>query len=708
MSLPKATEPRNGARRLRSLPGPGTGHTFRPDIQGLRAFAVVAVLVYHFFPDALPGGFVGVDIFFGISGYLITSLLIAEAGTHGRIALTSFYARRIRRLLPAALATLAATVCASALLDGPLRLRDTIADAAWAAAYLANFRAAEATEGYFAVGDPSPLQHFWSLAVEEQFYLIWPVLVAMAFVRTRPGRVLAITLGVLVAGSLLASVLLTEAGSPHAYFSIFTRAWQLALGALGAAYVTFVKTELSRRAALVAQGLGLSLMVGSVFVLTGDMAFPGWIAAIPTLGVVLALVGGSGHRDTPLDRVSRRGPVRLVGDASYSLYLWHWPVLILGIAAFGRDGAGERAALLAISVLLGWGSYALIERPTLRGLARRTPRAVVTGGVLLTGALAWVALIGVHTVPQSSGVVAVDGTREATVTLVQEGRLKTFALSGSIVAPASAGVPANASTRLVDLSDDLSPVFRNGCYVVTLVVCPGGDPEGTTTIVLAGDSQVGHWWPAFDAAARSHGWKLYIVGKNGCPITRLPITMGDDSHDAWLECDLWRPEAERTVLSLDPDIIVYANNAAWYPSKAGLADVTDTEWVGGIAPVLDAFTERSQVLYLGQYPQLAQDPSVCLDEHVTDVAACATPLAQAAPARWERVNRELASRPHVYYADLGAVICPSGTCSPMSGRDFIYRDAEHMTNTFNLSLAPLAAQWVTLILNDRSPLAQAG
>jgi len=243
-------------RAMRQVPVSVRPTPRRRDIQGLRAVAVLLVVIYHFFPEFVTGGFVGVDVFFVISGFLITLLLFKEIERSGRISLSGFYARRIRRLLPAAVVTMVGTALASALIVGPVRLVGILQDMAWTSVYLANFHFAQATTGYFDNSDPSPFLHFWSLAVEEQYYLIWPLLLILvvAFARNRDRNRNPIFLALLcliVVGSLIASIRLTNSESLNAYYSLGTRAWELAIGGV-LAYSVFHRLFIPSRSVRIA------------------------------------------------------------------------------------------------------------------------------------------------------------------------------------------------------------------------------------------------------------------------------------------------------------------------------------------------------------------------------------------------------------------------------------------------------------------------
>ncbi len=410
------------------------GSEFRPDIEGLRGVAVLLVLLFHADLVGVPGGFIGVDVFFVISGFLITGLLLRERERSGRIGFRAFYARRVRRLLPAGLVALTATLVASALVLPPLDQPQSLVDGAAAALSVSNIRFAAASGDYFAsVASPSPFLHFWSLSVEEQFYLAWPALLFLAARGRLPRVTLAVVLGVIAVTSLLVNLFLTDVAVNWAFYSLPSRAWQLAIGgllAVAAQPLTRVPVPI-----LVTGGwLGLVGLILASVVFDGSLAYPGLPALVPTLGAALLVASGT-LRFGP-GALLAVGPLRYLGRISYSLYLWHWPVLVLpAVALEAAPPLAGRLGLAGLAIILASLSWRLIEEPFRAGfpsLACRPGRTIVAGAVAVTVAVgtaggllvvgggdltavpgsAW--LIGVHPVAHVTargGEAALDGAR---------------------------------------------------------------------------------------------------------------------------------------------------------------------------------------------------------------------------------------------------------------------------------------------------------
>ncbi len=355
---------------------------FRPDIEGMRGIAVLLVVLFHAGPFGVTGGFIGVDLFFVLSGFLITGLLLREGERTRRIDLRAFYARRIRRLLPAGAIVLTFTLLAAPFAVAPLDLDGVAKDGAAAALSVANLRFA-LESGYFArIGDPSPFLHFWSLSVEEQFYLLWPLLVAVVVRVARPRLPLAVLLAAITAASFAACVALTAISPDWAFYLLPTRAWQLGLGGLLAILLREGSLGGPVRGGLA--WVGLAALLASAVLIGPEMAWPGALALIPSLAGVALIAGGQAARGP--GRLLAIPPLRFFGRISYALYLWHWPLLILPATAIGAPLSVEaRLLLVALAIALATISTLLIEEPIRAGrVAAGWPSGRTIGAGLLS------------------------------------------------------------------------------------------------------------------------------------------------------------------------------------------------------------------------------------------------------------------------------------------------------------------------------------
>lgn len=402
---------------------------FRPDVEGLRAIAVLIVVLYHAGVPLMTGGYVGVSVFFVISGFLITLHLTQEITRTGTIRITRFYARRARRLLPAAALVLIVTVLASWILGSGLLGGAVGMDALWAAVFGANIHFAIQGVDYQANQDPSPVQHYWSLSVEEQFYLFWPlallvVCIVGAKLLPRIDRRLLIAAAIVVFGaaSFWYSQHLMVESSTIAYFLMPSRAWELGLGALVAVAAPWlVRLRLLQNGVVATGGLLMILAASTMF--TDETPYPGTASLLPTVGTALVIGAGLRAATAPERLLLSRKPFQLLGKLSYSLYLWHWPALILAPYVLGTTlSLGEKLVVCALTVVLSMFSFVAVEEPfrTDLRLQRSTGKSLLVGlcAVLLTVAVS-VAAITLGPLPYRTGQAADPADRDEIVSAVE-------------------------------------------------------------------------------------------------------------------------------------------------------------------------------------------------------------------------------------------------------------------------------------------------
>ena len=665
----------------------------RRDIQGLRAIAVTLVVLYHAHVPGIRAGYVGVDVFFVISGFLITGQILREVDRTGRISLASFYARRMRRLLPAAMLVVVSTVVVARLWGPVLQLRSTAIDALWTAAYSINFRlAAEGVNYQQATGPVSPLQHFWSLAVEEQFYLVWPLLIvvcvlAARWVRTRTTLGLVAVAG--VALSLYICVRMTAESAPTAYFSAQTRAWEFALGAL----VAIGSAQLARVPAVPRAGatwVGLAMILAAAVVYDDATPFPGTAALVPVAGCALVIAGGCGATGRgSANSVLDRRPVQLVGRFSYSWYLWHWPMLVLAPAVLATDLSWIRN--LELSVLALWLAgltYAVVEHPTQR--SRRSRRVWVLLGFELSGgaaAAAAVVLLLAPSIAGSGGYAAPLDLRYA----------RTGVLAQALVrASADPNVPANLTPSLSRAAGDV-PVTESGCHLNFLQVkqapCVFGDPAGTKTVILFGDSHAQQWDGALNSQASHLHWRLVSWTKAACPVADVRIVQPTLKRE-YSECDTWRQQTISRINATHPALVIVSQS----DTVPGLA-MSNTVWADQtLATVSQLEHAGTQVLFVADTPYPKTDIPTCVAANLADVRTCQTPrqgaygTADLYLARHQMVTATLQSA-GIAVADPVDWLCSPTSCPAIVGNTLVYRDNSHMTNTYSTQLGPLLGPW---------------
>ena len=680
---------------------PRSGAGFRPDIQGLRAIAVVLVLVFHAGVPGLPGGYVGVDVFFVISGYLITSMIVAEVAETGRLRLGRFYARRARRLLPAAATVLVATAIATVLWLPVTRWREIAGDMASTALYVVNWRLAGRSVDYLAEGSAaSPVQHFWSLAVEEQFYVLWPVLVLVAVLWARrrgravSARLLAAAILAIAVPSLVWSIHLTSSAPDAAYFVTTTRLWELAVGALlavGAARVA----RLPQRWLTGAGVAGLALIAYAAFVFTGGTPFPGAAALVPTLGAALVLAAGL--RDRRGLTVLGLPGMQTVGAMSYSLYLWHWPVVVVATTLWaddaGRLPTGVGIAAVAVSVLPAWLAYRFVEQPLhLSSALRASVRRSALVGLACT-------LVGLG----AAGVVALAVPSGPSGAAPGAAVIGTSAWSGSADPRTDL---AQVVPALADATGDVADLYPDGCHQdkngTTAKACTYGDPDADVVVALVGDSHAAQWQPTLRAVAEQQGWRLDTYTKGSCAFADVDVWL-TTIDGPYTTCSQWNDAVTATLLADPPAVVVTSNDAidgvvvdGTMRSKATLEDDVADGLARTWATLADVGTT---VVALGDTPWMAKDIPECVAEH-TDAWAtkCSVPRSAAVERSALAQQRAAAERAGVPLIDLDDYVCPGTTCPPIIGDVLVWRDAHHLTATYARSLAPrLADQLVPLV-----------
>jgi peptidoglycan/LPS O-acetylase OafA/YrhL len=664
----------------------------RDDIQGLRAVAVLLVVFAHAGVPFLAGGFVGVDVFFVLSGFLITGILLAEAQERGRISLVDFYVRRARRILPAAALTLVATDVAAHHLLNFVRAREVVSDSVWAAAFGANIHFARQGADYFAQGQPpSPLLHFWSLSVEEQFYLVWPSVLALVLcVLALRRRALLAVVALAAAASLAWSIVATASFPADAYFSTVARGWELALGA--ALAIALPRLGRVRAALLGALGwLGLAAVGAAAVCFSSATAFPGYAALLPASGATLLIAAGVRHGRLGPGRLLSLSPLRYVGDRSYSFYLWHWPVLTIAAQYAGHPlGVGVNLGLIAAAFALSVVSFRLVEDPIRR---LRLTRQV--------GALLWPASVGVVllmslVILRSVGATA--GRIEKAAASVKPPSLVDTAAAANAARAVRKPLPAVvAAVRAAEHGDPLPapltpPVdrlrgdfytFPDGCTpsrdATSSKVCRLGAPGATKTIVVFGDSHAEMWMPAILAMARRDGWAVVPLVKVRC----VPRSWGGTD-----ECGRWSRWAERRAKALRPDVTVVIG------SRAGTVDPLRS--VGPVAAMSRALERSSAtVIVVGDSPSQARDPVDCLLARGATMKTC-TGRGTAVQAHAEAAVAANARRDGVAYLDTRPWFCahPHGSKSPLLcpivvNQTIAYVDRGHVSRTYALELAPL-------------------
>jgi len=717
---------------MSSTPEPGARERgFRPDIQGLRAIAVALVVIYHLYPSALPGGFAGVDVFFVISGYLITGQLWRTSQQAGRLSLTEFWGRRARRLIPAAALVLAVTWGLSYLVLPSSELAATARQIRASALYYQNWQLASDAVNYLQQdAAATPVQHFWSLSVEEQFYLVWPLLFLVALLIARraypatPARrttlahriVYALTAGV-VAASFAYSVRESSADPAQAYFVTTTRMWELGLGGLLALLPASLAERIGRHGWL--GWAGLAMLIASQFALNGLTPYPGWIALLPTGGTLALIAGGSSAARWSPWRLTSAPPMTFIGGISYSLYLWHWPLIACWTAWRGASpGVLAGLLLIATSVILAWLTKITVEDPI-----RLAPFFTSHRWRSVSTALA----AAVPVALASAFLVAQPGP--------WNGRLPP---SYPVARPApSQGRPQPrpepeypGAAALADNLTNLPAVpvlpppdhvglpsyWTQGCMATDLAGavkrCYYGDTKHPTLkIALVGDSMAGNWVAPLEQIATQRHWELITELRGLCPWTATQV------YDALYRapdpaCHQWGINVLHDLITtIRPDAVIttelgnITSLAHRTPSPQASSDVGT-----GMAPYWRQLqADGIGVIAIQETPDIGINGPDCVAKYGPYSPKCSAPRGEADVPGQPISYAERAVDGTVPEIFMNSLICEPTMCPAVVGNVLVYFDDHHLTQAYALTLTPyLSAQLMPALAKVLPPGEEAG
>ena len=685
------------------------------------------MVAFHAGWSAIPGGYIGVDVFFVISGFLITDHLGRELAGRGGISFGAFYARRARRLLPSALLVIGVTVVVSCIVLPPLQAMSVAKDGLANAFYVGNYRyALQATNYLSSTGPVSPLLNYWSLGVEEQFYLVWPALLLVASlvwwprgkktVSSSPRQARPLLSAILVAMALLGvsslalSIWLTRVNQPWAFFSLPTRAWELAAGGLLALLAPRLR-RLPKAAMALLSWAGLGAIVFSAVTFTSATPFPGTAALIPVAGAAAVVAGGCARPGLGAVRLLGRRPLQLIGGVSYTWYLWHWPALILAPSIVGHPvSVWGNVAVCGIALVLAVLTTVLLERPLQRASWLARPRRSLLLTVVLSAAL--VATIALST----AALPALTGSGHAAArqlsTKLKSGSGVTATTLDPVAAAAQSltnqvqtdvaqsvgiqAVPANLTPSLAGASADEAAPFVDGCFDGftdnAVNPCNYGDVTAppSKTVVLFGDSHALMWFPAFDNLADQEGWHLIPQAKATCPPIYIPV-YSPVLGEWYTGCDQWRAAVVARIQALHPALVVLG-----FSREYGIPDdrvvVDGAAWMQGLSSMMTTLRATgAQVVLMGDvpYPQSGLVPN-CLSAHLTDATACTMPK-QYPYFNPSGVGQEeaAAAAAGAGYIDTQPWFCAGNSCAVIVNNILVYRDDNHITATYASWLTPV-------------------
>lgn len=676
----------------------------RLDIQGLRALAVLSVVADHLFKWPT-GGFVGVDVFFVISGFLISGILLRSYEKQGRISFADFYRKRARRILPAALLVLAVTIAAVWALFPRGHAKEVSWDGLFALIFGANWRFVIAGTDYMqAAGPVSPLQHFWSLAVEEQFYVAWPLIIVgvlgllvhrMGWDFARARRVLTLSMVVIVAGSFLISVAQTASAPTIAYFSTTSRVWELGTGALLALMVPVLQ-RIPAAARPVLGYAGLGGIIASLFVITSETPFPAPGAALPVAATAMVIASGTGGSNFLYPLMNRVAVY--VGDISYSLYLWHFPIIIVGAALLPRTRRAVDLIFLAAMFAISAASYHLVEDKVRKsswlepGWRRRQRQPVdrrvklVAVGVLAL--LIFATTAAALAVPKSSSGAGTSAlSADAAATPEQ-------ALAAQVKAAVAADSWPDLQPSTDSLNGNFVPEWKDDKCLDTndenVDRCVYGDGTATKTAVLMGDSAAISWMPGLRESLGKQGWKIQVLTLGQCPAIEVPMTRPNDPAFAET-CSAHQQWEFEKVRQIQPQMVIASSTLATPDRMVGGRGNPNRfdMWRDATTKTLTKIRglSNAQVVLLSPPPNGKN-----LEECATRISKPSDCASDGGPFKpvLQADKDAAAAVPGVRYVSTSAWFCsPEGVCPSFVGNTPVSVEGEHLSPAFSAKLAPV-------------------
>lgn len=652
----------------------------RADIQGLRALAVGAVVVNHTHLRLAPGGFVGVDIFFVISGFLITGQLLRSLEQQGRVGFLGFYVRRARRILPAALVVVVATVVAAWLFVPPLQLRQVLDGAPSTVLYVPNYLfASQGTDYMLQTTTSSLFLHYWSLGVEEQFYIVWPALLTVVFLAGRRSvKMLAATMAVLAGASLVACVVTTNVNQPWAFFSLPTRAWEFAVGGLLAIAVAHIRFRRPLALASLAGWLGLTALGAVMLGYSDRTLFPGLAALVPVVAAALVILGNTWGTSAAPSRLLGLAPMVFLGEISYSIYLVHWPLLMIPQAALTAGGSSLSApavlVLGAMSIPVAYVLYRTIERP-FRDSAWAIglpPRPVLLAALCTSIVLAGIGAGVGHWLKRQP--MSTEITASAFV-------LRTDPQGTSYV-------PANMTPTLSSIADERShekPSCENLDRRSHVYRCDFGDNLAAPLVVFFGDSHADEFRFSLLGLADRGQIRLETFMMSGCPAAAVTARYDGQPYAA---CDSWRSAAIKELVERHPAVVLLGSFLADHDPR------DESAWRKGYGQTIDALAPYTNVGLMVDTPTPSFDVPTCVSAHLHDTGACAVTIDPG----FRGLEHSIASAHRVPAIDVDSYLCRGTTCPAVLGDVLAYSDGSHISPELSGRLAPRIVPYVENLL----------
>lgn len=645
---------------------------YRKDLQGLRGLAVLSVILCHSGFPLVSGGFIGVDVFFVISGYLITGHLVQEFMKFETIDFAAFYARRLKRLLPALLSMIAGVALLSTAFLSPYEISKQLASLPYAITWISNIYFSFREINYFDDFQQYDLFiHTWSLGVEEQFYLFWPLFITALLMTSAKIHLtkftsmtpLLVGFTAVIVISLTYSLSLTDQNRQiTAFYSMPSRIWQFSIGALIFVITQGQKHKISKGFYYFLLSSGLLLILGSAIIINSKMLYPSLLASIPTLGAALTILVGS-HNHIYRSPLNFK-PLTYLGDRSYSLYLWHWPLLALGFSNGLLGSVPSIAMLLMATIVLAEVSYRLVEIPFWKG----TWSSLTAQRILLSSFL-----------------------------------VMSIAIFLTYYIQKFTTIPESANKLISQSRTDVPIIYEHNCDVeinsFEVKKCIFGSENAKNTVVIVGDSVGAQWFSFIKSAFVDESRKLVIYTKSACPII-------DESYfyrkfgGVFTACSLWRDEVLTQISNSNPELVFVGSSSGY--------EFSTEQWITQSASMLEKLGQASrQVVVIPGTPIFSFDPVICLSNNIRpdnsiNAEKCIDPeAAEHANGIAALLQKSTKNIHNVHLVSLNDLVCPRGKCSAITDSGtIIYRDKVHLTDSFVLSISKSAEKIVRSSLNN--------
>jgi len=651
---------------------------FRPELEGIRAVAALLVAVYHIWLGSVSGG---VDVFFIVSGYLITTSLLSRMDRQGRINFSEYLLGLGKRLFPIAFIVILFTTVFSILILPKSRWVETIPEVFSSAFYFQNWHLANNAVDYLGQNNvASPFQHFWALSIQGQFYITWPLVISVIYfiakkiLKTPVRKTLLSVLSFIFIVSISYSVHITNDNQPWAYFDTFARAWEFSLGGILALLIPYLRFH--KFVSFVIGWLGLAIIAFTGILLPVSNVFPGYAALLPTSGVMLVIIAAETGSHFGVERILGSRPFLYFGSISYGFYLWHWPILIFYYAYFGKESVSNLAGIIILlsTFVLSILSIKLLETPVRKINVKQSK--IKMSGILVAFILP-VVIVGV------SWMVYVDQSqaRLDEYSLVDHPGARSISNNitpSSKIKPIPSAIEAKGHLPSFYGKENCSSSGTSS----KVTTCSLGELENPDyTIALVGGSHSGHWFPALEKMSENLNLQIDVYIKDACRFS-------NDDFDGLLteSCMEWNDNLMEPLMSNPPDLVFTTANI----------NIEDTIPEGYLSKWKE-LQGITKVFAVRDNPRMNVDIPLCVEENGAD--QCSSPREDALSAipPWE--NTENISD-NVYFADMSEYFCDDETCHSVIGNVLVYRDRHHISTIYSETMAPALEEQIVKALKD--------